>query len=78
MAKITIDIPDLNLPETLEAYKWQYEYSRNKRGNETKAQFAKRIIAQSVKHTLSSYKRHLAEGITNQEISDKMSGIDIK
>ena len=78
MAKITIDIPDLNIPETLDAFAWKYEYSRNKRGSETKAQFAKRIVAQSVKHTLHEYKRDLANDVTNQQINDEMSTIDIK
>ena len=78
MAKITIDIPDLNISETIEAFEWKFEYSRNKRGTETPAQFAKRIEAQRIKGILHEFKRYKAEGITNQQISDEMSGIDIK
>ena len=77
MAQISISIPDLNIQEALDAFAWRHEYDRNKRGNETKAQFAKRIVAQNVKHTLHQYKRHLADGVTNQQISDEMSQIDI-
>ena len=77
MANITITIPDLNISETLDAFAWQHEYDHNKRGAETKAQFAKRIVAQGIKQTLYRYKRNLAEGITNQTINDDMSGIDI-
>ncbi len=76
MANINITIPDLNISEALDAFAWKYDYERNQR-SETKAQFAKRIVAQSVKHTLHEYKRNLAEGVTNQEINDEMSGIDI-
>ena len=76
MANINITIPDLNISEALDAFAWKYDYARNQR-SETKAQFAKRIVAQSVKHTLHEYKRDIANNTTNQEISDEMSGIDI-
>jgi len=78
MAKITIDIPDLNISETIEAFEWKFEYSRNKRGTETPSQFAKRIEAQRIKGILHEFKRYKAEGTTNQQISDEMSTIDIK
>ncbi len=77
MADINITIPDLNISEALDAFAWKYDYARNKRGAETLAQFAKRIVAQSIKHTLHEYKRDLANDITNQDLSDEMSGIDI-
>ena len=77
MAKITIDIPDKDIPEVIKSFEWCFKYSKNKRDNETKAQFAKRMLAREVKHILNQYKHNLSDKITNQQISDEMSTIDI-
>ena len=77
MASITISIPDLNAPEILDAFAWKYKYDKRKIINETKGEFAKRVLARDVKQTLAEYKRHLAHGVSDQEVGDEMDSINI-
>jgi hypothetical protein len=57
---ITITIPDGSAADLRDAFAWKYDYTRFKLENETKAQFAKRMLALHSKHILTDYKAHTA------------------
>lgn len=49
MATIVLTIPDAVLPRVIAASSAKFDYAENKVGAETQAQFAKRMIAETLK-----------------------------
>lgn len=54
MAQLTITIPDEHLKAVLDAFADQFNYDQIKEVNETKAQFAKRMVIDNMKKIVSN------------------------
>ena len=69
MATISIDIPDQHVTRVLNAFAAKFNYDNDKLDGETKAQFAKRWLADYIKKITLIYEAELAydDVITNSE-----------
>jgi len=56
MADITITIPDAKVPVVLDAFAQQFGYDQSKLENETKAEFAKRMLISRIKAFVRDYR----------------------
>lgn len=55
MAQITVNINDNYLNDVLDAFAQQFNYDQRKEANETKAQFAKRMVMSHMKKIVENY-----------------------
>jgi hypothetical protein len=61
MATMSLTIPDAKLPNVLEAFADRHSYTTNALNGETKAQFAKRMVAAHIELVYVTYMGKLAQ-----------------
>ena len=77
MADITITIPDTHATWAIDALCDWGGYEENKQENETRPQFAKRMIALKVKGITLSYIRRVKNAEMDDDVLAIQTGLDI-
>jgi len=70
MADITLTIDDAHVSRVLDAFASRYKYETNKLEGETKAQFAKRMLAEWIKLTTLREERRVARDAAEDTVEE--------
>lgn len=74
MAEVIITIPDQHVQIVLDAFAYHYDYNGQKQENETRAEFAKRMIIMKMKSIIRRYK---IETETRGPIQQAIAAVDL-